>query len=167
MVAVVSGLFESFVGDSHLYTRMMCTSPVRFPGIPNLTGTPLREAELYQVLYSCPRQLPLLPDVHPNAAVQPFIPALHRYPHTRYVEVVKPSADEHLYLVHYHSDVSALTALKSDLTASIPSLGTDCLLGFIGYGLSPYCIVTPSGAPMASADFSQFVVTAVFFISRL
>lgn len=46
----------------------------------------------------------------------------------------------HFTLSHCGSR-APLTTLKSDLAASIPSLGTDCLLGFIGYGLSPYCIV--------------------------
>ena len=77
-----------FAGYGHVDAGIFCASPVGFSGVGNFAGAPIRKSELQQILYSCFRQFPLLPNIHPKTAAQPFVPTLHNVSHTRYVEVV-------------------------------------------------------------------------------
>ena len=85
-----------------------CPIPLLRVSIP--VCLPLGHPQFYQVLYSRPWILPLLPDIHPDSAAQPLVPSAHCCFHACYPEVAQPAPDVDLYLLHHGPDISALTA---------------------------------------------------------
>ena len=84
--------------------------PVGFPAIAYCPRLPFRYVQLNEALRSLSGLLPLFPDIASEPSSQPFIPPLHCFLHTRNPEVTKPAPDVDLYILHHHSDISALTA---------------------------------------------------------
>ena len=107
--AVVSCQCESFVGNGGFEDWTSSDPPIALPIAP-FPSVVLGNAKHFQSISPRFWQFPLLPNIHPETAAQPFIPTFHRVSHTRNVEVAKLSANEDFYLVYDHADVSALTA---------------------------------------------------------